>query len=353
MPELSPQSAATQEAVLQNLPHWVQQPELNIPDMVRSDDRLRVQNGDVLQKPPKDIGKYSFVPMRRLPQAEEPDARKDFYAGYSYDLDENVETHFDGLTAKRIPLDGPFALGIVKEHNGKRILCAVGSATIEDDGKTVVIPQIQGAISDGEVGPQLGGFNWAETLVKGLQTIAAYAGATVLKIPDASTHVPDWMRESAEREDADPNDRQRIAAYDKRYDKTPQNMGMQKDPGSDTYKLSIKPTAKLPITPVTAPDGRMYPGSEVSIGAIRNQVIQWEQNVIHDPTGYRACLLAARYYLDDAIGDMIGEDFISAEQRKAAYAAVDSFYKVINGIDELLKKLSDINAMTTRYHSSL
>ncbi|MET1033546.1 MAG: hypothetical protein ABWX94_03530 [Candidatus Saccharimonadales bacterium] len=353
MPELSPQSTQVQEAILQNLPHWVQQSELKIPDMVRSDDRLRVQNGEVLQKPPKDIDKYSFVPMRRIPQAEDPKARKDFYGGYSYDLDENVDTHFDGLTAKRIPLDGPFALGIVKEHNGKRILCAVGSATIEDDGKTVVIPQIQGAISDGEVGPQLGGFNWAETLVKGIQTIAAYAGATALKIPDASTHVPVWMRRLAESEDARPGDKQRIAAYHKRYDQTPQKMGMKKDPGSNTYKIPIKPRAVPPVTPVTAPDGRVHAGGEASIGAIRNKVIQWEQDVIHNPNGYRACLLAARYYLDDAIGILAGENFISDEQSAAAQKAIAHFEKVVDNINVLLRKLSNINAMTSKYHSSL
>ena len=326
--DLSPPSPAMETELYKNLPAWLQDPALKLPAMVADDQRLHMPN----QPLPKNMGNYSFVPLRRLPevaQAEQQSGEpaKNFYGGYEYDLADHIKTHFWGLELNRPFIEAPFAIGIVINRPNKQTganeqhLCAVAAACL--DGTNVRVTQLQGAVNKGEddpalkIGPQLGGFRWAEALVKAWQTIAARLGASGLGLA------------------------QPTQSYGKIYQRAGEAMGLRKSSGQPRLAAgSVPPAPPLP--------SRNIAGGDRSAGALRRNLIKIAAQIGEGEDSPRAILLSARWHLHCTYDLLLdAEDF--TRRPSELWTAVDEVTTAMDGLTNLLATLSAAEDAILRY----
>ncbi len=331
--------------VLDSLPELLSDPGINLPEMVRTDERLQHTDVTPPQKPPKNIDSYSFVPLTRLEGVTET-----FLQGNDYSLDPDIQTHFEGCPDSRPLLDGPAAIGIVAKRGDKSHLAAVAGIKTEPDG-TIEIVQLQGVIKPSSgVGPQLGGFRWQETLVKAWEKVAQRAGATALQLTGSDEFIEDWMKEEA-AQGSEYMERV-IASYKRHYDKTAQNLGMRPSrskAGKTISHIFIQPDVL--DTSIT--------GSERSIGGVRREVRRGINMFDAGRHSVRSALLNARRLLSDALYELEStpdedpEYYWSKVSRSLHDNAVAKYKQAIQKIDEQVIAVHQAAEIARRYESTL
>lgn len=142
----------------------------------------------------------------------------------NYETPENVYL----IRGRRPWLDTSAAVTL--NYNGT--VCAVGSAGMELDGKTVMIEQLQGLIlKNDEHAPPLkyalnSGIDWRKTLVSAWAVLACYSGAERVGIQGATNN--NWLNNPA------PLERLRIG-----YDQVAEDLGFEYDPKSKNWFMPL------------------------------------------------------------------------------------------------------------------
>lgn len=280
-----------EQDVLRNLPHLLQLPELQLPDMVRNNPVLLAENSEGRQPVPRNIDRYSFVPLTMIEGVE----REEMLPDGSYAMPMDVQSHYHG---GRPFLDGPAGIGIVVEKDDGKHLCAVGSVRIEEPS-TLRIVQLQGVITDGEIGPQLGGFRWSEALILGLKAIAPYVGATAIEVAYNPERVLEWERGA---EMGDEEAQGKLERYYKHYFDAPYNVGLEPS-NLGTPRMTIEPR------PMPALGAEAIEGGDTSIGAVRRAILAAIDSVEFGRDGASAKLALSRYLIDGVTNSLDGYDW--------------------------------------------
>ncbi len=334
-----------EDHVLDSLPEILSDPEISLPTMVQSDERLQHTDVTPPQRPPKNIAKYSFTPLTRLEGVTQT-----FLEGNDYSLDPTVQTHFEGYPDSRPLLDGPAAIGIVVEREGESHLAAVAGAKARPDG-TITIVQLQGVISQhAKIGPQLGGFRWSETLVRAWEKVAEKAGATALELVGSDEFIEDWMKEDAGN--GSEYMKRAIASYKRHYDKTAENLGLRPGKTRTGKNITYKPIKPAVLDTSIA-------GSERSIGGLRREIRRGINDLDAGRHSARSALLNARRLLSDALYELNSapdEDpkyYWSRIPRSVHDEVVASYEQGIKEIDEQVRAIHQIAESFRAYERTL
>lgn len=328
--------------VLDSLPELLSNLDTSLPEMVKSDERLHMPD----QKPPKNIGSYSFTALTRLESNNESSLN-----GSQYNLDHTIQAHYDYGTNSRPDLDGPAAIGIVVERDGQSHLAAVAAASLQPDG-TIRVEQIQGAITK-DMGPQLGGFRWQETLMCAWDKVAAMAGANALQLVSSEELIDQGVKELAEQGDQD--NIRFMKSHQRHYDKTAENLDLKPiktESGKTTmYRKDIEPSPlHTQITESTGP-----------IGAAKHQLDHATHMLGGNRHSTRSSLLTARALLAEAIiklEDTIHYSLKDSTPNRSDYHTLISGFELdlrttIEKIDEQLDNIHTATENTKAYRQKL
>ncbi len=296
---LSPQEPLENQ-LLRTIPAIVQAPQMNLPDMVRSDQRLQMSQdapgGGTHHAVPRNLDQYRFVPAVRVKSCNE-----DHLSGATYGLPPGVQTHYTKGPDNKPVLDAPIGIGIVIDKDDGAHLCAISTAQANNDTNTIDIIQIQGSITEPGVKPELGGFNWSETCVKAWETIAGHVGASAVTIQSSETLVG---RISPAAIEVNPTLAERAAArYQKRYNRTAERMGYGRDNPDRPYSKPVIGGTQVTLSPIDA-----------GIGTVSNyrRLLQGIIYQLENPVGgILGEVLAAQYQLDWAGDDLDVSDLVN------------------------------------------
>lgn len=296
-----------EERVAATLGHLTKQPDLSLPEIVRGNPELHLPDHAL----PHNIGDYRLVPMTKLPDAKE----EDMYPGNAYAMPENVKTHYSGYSYSRPLLDGPLALGITVVKEGVQHLCAVGAVRVNPEG-VITIVQLQGSITDTrEIGPQLGGFRWAETLVQAWSIVGSFVGAKAIEFGEAS----EW-----------PYSRKKFA-------KAKENLAAFRE--SEDYKAILKPREYpgLPKELIKSNAGGEITGYGVI--AVVRRTLRKECYRFGDAQGdIRGTILRAKYYFYEAY------ELLAEALDGGTYSGTQNYWEIIDAPYELTLKLDEVLA---------